>query len=224
MVRQPHVLILDEATSALDPTNEKVVQAALDQLVATTGATSLMIAHRLTTVKDCDRILVLHDGRLVESGTHTELLEIPVTRLPKRGREVQGQLSSGFYAAQWASMMGGTAKKDAPDAKKVQAELDEARAELAQLRVEKDRAVAAADTARGVARAALTPLPKLASFEAPSSSEGTPPPTYLAAPPPPTSLFRHHSAPFHRLGRKGFQWLPSDTGSGSDTEDDLVSS
>merc|ERR1719160_818486 len=66
MVRNPNILILDEATSALDPVNEKIVQAALDKLVRTTGACTLTIAHRLTTVKDCDKILVFSDGKLAE--------------------------------------------------------------------------------------------------------------------------------------------------------------
>merc|ERR1711953_627733 len=77
MVRKPNILILDEATSALDPVNEKIVQAALDKLVKTTGACTLTIAHRLTTVKDCDKILVFSDGKLVEQGTHEDLLDIP---------------------------------------------------------------------------------------------------------------------------------------------------
>merc|ERR1719277_737554 len=61
MVRQPQILILDEATSALDPVNEKVVQKALDVLVETTQATALLIAHRLTTIKDADKIIVLDE-------------------------------------------------------------------------------------------------------------------------------------------------------------------
>lgn len=105
MVRQPYMLILDEATSALDPTNEKVVQAALDELVQTSGATSLTIAHRLTTVKDCDKILVFSDGRLVEEGTHASLLQIPVEKSAPRGTQ-PGSVTQGFYASQWRSMMG----------------------------------------------------------------------------------------------------------------------
>merc|ERR1711869_137146 len=61
MVRKPNVLLLDEATSALDPVNEKVVQAALDNLIHGIGATALIIAHRLTTVKDCDKIIVFNE-------------------------------------------------------------------------------------------------------------------------------------------------------------------
>lgn len=72
----------------------------------TTKATALTIAHRLTTIKDCDQILVLSDGRLVEQGTHSELLEIPVERAPPRGKQQEGQVVQGFYASQWQSMMG----------------------------------------------------------------------------------------------------------------------
>merc|ERR1711972_382851 len=106
MVRQPDILILDEATSALDPVNEKIVQAALDQLVKTSGARTLTIAHRLTTVKECDKILVFADGRLKEQGTPEELLEIPIERLPPRGQETEGQAIKGLYSIQWSNMMG----------------------------------------------------------------------------------------------------------------------
>jgi len=71
LVRDPPVLLLDEATSALDSDSEKVVQAALE--AARVGRTSVAIAHRLSTVQDCDLILVAADGVIVESGTHDEL-------------------------------------------------------------------------------------------------------------------------------------------------------
>jgi ABC-type multidrug transport system fused ATPase/permease subunit len=66
------VLVLDEATSALDAESERHVQDALARLRA--GRTTLVIAHRLATVEQADRILVLHEGRIVESGTHAQLL------------------------------------------------------------------------------------------------------------------------------------------------------
>jgi subfamily B ATP-binding cassette protein MsbA len=66
------ILILDEATSALDNESERAVQAALDTLMA--GRTTLVIAHRLSTVEGADRIVVLDQGRIVESGRHAELL------------------------------------------------------------------------------------------------------------------------------------------------------
>ena len=98
LVRQPKVLLLDEATSAMDSYNEqvrqdnflisnlfkldfscffgKIVQKALDQVQTEDSTrTSIIIAHRLSTISSCDLILVLSRGRLVESGTHTELLQ-----------------------------------------------------------------------------------------------------------------------------------------------------
>lgn len=66
------ILILDEATSALDSESERLVQAALDRLMA--GRTSIVIAHRLSTVESADRVIVLDHGRQVEQGTHAELL------------------------------------------------------------------------------------------------------------------------------------------------------
>lgn len=72
LIAEPTVVVLDEATSALDSTNESAVQAALAE--AMTDRTSLVIAHRLSTVRAADRILVLESGSVVESGSHTELL------------------------------------------------------------------------------------------------------------------------------------------------------
>ncbi len=72
LYRDPKLLILDEATSALDPSSERLVQQALDELMR--GRTTLIIAHRLSTVRSADRIAVIVDGRLAETGTYAELL------------------------------------------------------------------------------------------------------------------------------------------------------
>lgn len=73
ILRDPPILILDEATSSLDTESELLIQRALDRLL--TGRTVFVIAHRLSTVRGADRILVLENGRMVESGTHAELYD-----------------------------------------------------------------------------------------------------------------------------------------------------
>nr|VZI05406.1 unnamed protein product [Spirometra erinaceieuropaei] len=74
LIRDPKILLLDEATSALDTRSERAVQLALDR--ARTGRTVIMIAHRLTTVRDADKILVVDRGRVKETGTHDELVAL----------------------------------------------------------------------------------------------------------------------------------------------------
>ena len=87
LIRDPRVLILDEATSALDAGSEKVVQNALDRLME--GRTTFIVAHRLATIRNADRVIVLEDGRILESGTPQEL----------RSR-------SGRFAEMWALQQG----------------------------------------------------------------------------------------------------------------------
>ena len=84
LLKDPAILVLDEATSALDTRNEQAIQGALRR--ATAGRTTLVIAHRLSTIVDADRILVLDHGRVVESGTHAQLLA-----------------QAGVYARMWAA-------------------------------------------------------------------------------------------------------------------------
>jgi ATP-binding cassette, subfamily B, bacterial MsbA len=74
ILKNPPILILDEATSALDTESERLVQDALEKLMK--NRTSLVIAHRLSTIKNADFICVLHKGRIVETGTHDELLAL----------------------------------------------------------------------------------------------------------------------------------------------------
>ncbi|KAL5111333.1 ATP-dependent translocase ABCB1 [Taenia crassiceps] len=75
LVRKPKLLLLDEATSALDNESERIVQAALDEAMAKGGRTSLVVAHRLTTVENCDVIVVLQEGQRVEYGRPSELMQ-----------------------------------------------------------------------------------------------------------------------------------------------------
>jgi ATP-binding cassette subfamily B protein len=74
IVRNPPILVLDEATSAVDNETEAAIQRSLERLVV--GRTSLIIAHRLSTVRRAHRIHVLEGGRIVESGTHEELVAL----------------------------------------------------------------------------------------------------------------------------------------------------
>ena len=83
ILKNPRIFVFDEATSALDSKSEKAIQAELDRIAR--GRTTLIIAHRLSTVVDADQILVMDHGRIVERGTHGELLA--------RG---------GAYAQMWA--------------------------------------------------------------------------------------------------------------------------
>lgn len=71
MIRKPRILLLDEATSALDEVSQAKVQQALEKVME--GRTSLIIAHRLTTVEKCNRLAVLEDGKIAEEGSFNEL-------------------------------------------------------------------------------------------------------------------------------------------------------
>jgi ABC-type multidrug transport system fused ATPase/permease subunit len=74
VLADPRILLLDEATSALDSESERLVNEALERLMK--GRTALVIAHRLSTVRDADKILVVQNGQIVEIGTHDELMAL----------------------------------------------------------------------------------------------------------------------------------------------------
>ena len=75
MIKNAPIVVLDEATSALDNKSEKIVQKALDNLMQ--NKTVFVIAHRLSTIFNADKIIVVDDGKIVEQGTHDELINIP---------------------------------------------------------------------------------------------------------------------------------------------------
>jgi len=97
LLKQPRILIFDEATSALDSKSEQAIQAELDRIAH--GHTTLVIAHRLSTVMDADQILVMDHGRIVERGTHQALL----------GHD-------GVYAQMWALQQQEDAERDTKEA------------------------------------------------------------------------------------------------------------
>jgi ATP-binding cassette, subfamily B, bacterial len=86
ILKDPRILVLDEATSALDTTSERLVQSALEAVMR--GRTTIAIAHRLSTILSADVIFVIDRGRLVEQGTHAELL-------------ARGGLYAGLYQEQF---------------------------------------------------------------------------------------------------------------------------
>jgi len=76
LIKKPKLLLLDEATSALDAESEHLVQKAIDDLIKLGQQTVIVVAHRLSTIRDADVICVMKDGHIAEKGTHQELLQV----------------------------------------------------------------------------------------------------------------------------------------------------
>eukprot|EP00535_Pseudo-nitzschia_heimii_P000051 CAMPEP_0197181692 /NCGR_PEP_ID=MMETSP1423-20130617/5899_1 /TAXON_ID=476441 /ORGANISM="Pseudo-nitzschia heimii, Strain UNC1101" /LENGTH=897 /DNA_ID=CAMNT_0042631989 /DNA_START=38 /DNA_END=2731 /DNA_ORIENTATION=- len=104
LVRKPKILLLDEATSALDAESEHMVQSAIDHMIETTrsaygaGMSVMIVAHRLSTIRNADIIFVVQDGKVVEQGNHAELIERengPYSSLVSRQMNVQKKLDDG---------------------------------------------------------------------------------------------------------------------------------
>merc|ERR1712139_524694 len=110
IIRKPTIILLDEATSALDSKAEVVVQEALDQMIdEQSNGCTLIIAHRLSTLRSCDRIIVMDKGSVKESGPHDELMRIDVEK------DASGDMNAGWYRDLYETQHG---KND--DAKKYQ--------------------------------------------------------------------------------------------------------
>ena len=95
ILKNPRILILDEATSAVDTETEKLIQEAIERLIK--NRTTIAIAHRLSTLKNADRILVLDKGQIVEEGSHEELMAL--NGVFARMVRMQSELSSNMLAS-----------------------------------------------------------------------------------------------------------------------------
>ena len=101
LIRKPTILLLDEATSALDAVNERVVQNAINKMMDERGeGCSITVAHRLTTIRKSDVIIVMHKGKKVEAGTHDELMKLEVVK------SKSGAVVSGWYRNLWDTQQG----------------------------------------------------------------------------------------------------------------------
>merc|ERR1711988_1694569 len=130
IIRNPKIILLDEATSALDSKAEVVVKDALDDMIAqNSSGCTIIIAHRLTTVKTCDRIIVMDQGCIKEQGSHDELMKIPIEKSP------DGLMISGWYHDLWERQHGKEGNSQRVEAlEKENAKLKDVAAEAEELR------------------------------------------------------------------------------------------
>jgi ABC-type multidrug transport system fused ATPase/permease subunit len=130
IIRKPKIILLDEATSALDSKAESVVKDALDDMIAqNSSGCTIIIAHRLTTVKTCDRIIVMDQGCIKEQGSHDELMKIPIKKNP------DGKMIQGWYHDLWETQHGKEDKSERVEALETEnAKLKDVAAEAEELK------------------------------------------------------------------------------------------
>ena len=105
LIRKPTILLLDEATSALDAVNERIVQNAINSMMDERGeGCSITVAHRLSTIRNSDLIVVMDKGKKVEAGTHVELMKIKVVK------SESGNIINGWYRNLWDTQQGNDTK------------------------------------------------------------------------------------------------------------------
>merc|ERR1712139_90356 len=123
IIRKPTLIFLDEATSALDSKAEVVVQEALDQMIdEQSNGCTLIIAHRLSTLRTCDRIIVMDKGTIKETGSHAELMAIEVDK------GANGNMKTGWYRDLYETQHGKTEEQG--DVEHLKVELTKLREEV----------------------------------------------------------------------------------------------
>jgi len=109
IIRRPQFLLLDEPTANLDSVNEAIVQEALDAMMAQDKSLTIVtVAHRLTTIKSYDKLIVMNKGAKVEEGPHSELLRVPIEK------DAEGRTQRGWYRELWETQHGAGSSGDAP--------------------------------------------------------------------------------------------------------------